>query len=126
MQTLVLSLHVLAATVWVGGQVVLAAVVPVVRRGAPHLLAAVGRAYARLAWPAFGTLLVTGGYNVSRLDGASQGVLVAKLVLVVVSGAGAYVHQRSGRPQLKGAAAGVGLLAALAVVVLGVALGRHG
>lgn len=126
MQTLVLTLHVLAATVWVGGQLVLAVVVPVVRRGAPDLLPAVGRAYARLAWPAFGILLVTGGYNVSRLEDPGRGLLAAKLALVVVSGVGAFVHQRADRPQLKGAAAGVGLLAGIAVVLLGVVLSNHG
>lgn len=125
MATLILSLHVLAATVWVGGQIVVAVVVPVVSRSAPIALPAVGRAYARIAWPAFVVLFLTGVYNVTRLDHAG-GVLTAKLVLVAVSGLGAFVHQRMHRPGLKGPAAGVGLLAAVAAAVLGVVLGEHG
>lgn len=124
MATLILSLHVLAATVWVGGQIVLAVVVPVVSRSARTALPAVGRAYARIAWPAFVVLLLTGAYNLRRLDDAG-GVLTAKLALVAGSGAGAFVHQRVNRPRLKGLAAGVGLLAGVAAVVLGVLLGEH-
>lgn len=124
MATLILSLHVLAATVWVGGQIVLAVVVPVVSRSARTALPVVGRAYARIAWPAFVLLLLTGAYNLRRLDDAG-GVLTAKLVLVAGSGAGAFVHQRVNRPRLKGLAAGVGLLAGVAAVVLGVLLGEH-
>lgn len=123
-QTAVLSVHVLAATIWVGGQVVLAAVVPVVRRAGVDVLPAIGRTYARLAWPAFAVLLLTGGYNLMALDEPTRGLLVTKLLLVVVSGLGALVHQRADRPQLRGAAAGLGLLAAVAAVVVGVALGH--
>ena len=123
--TLVLSLHVLAATVWVGGQLVLAAFVPIVRSRAPDVLPALARRYARLAWPAFALLLLTGVYNLSRVDdpGGASG---AKLVLVGVSGAGAFMHQRARRPLIKGPAAGLGLLAAVAAAVLGVVLGEHG
>src|ERR1039458_10200042 len=58
--TVRLFLHVLAATIWVGGQLTLAALVPVLRirdAGLPKIAA---RTFNRIAWPAFGVLVVTG------------------------------------------------------------------
>ena len=55
-----LFVHVLAATVWVGGQLTLAGLVPGARRlgqDAPRVLA---RRFNRIAWPAFVVLVVTG------------------------------------------------------------------
>jgi putative copper export protein len=56
---LVLWLHVLAACVWMGGQVTVAAVLPLLR-GAEGLAAAAGRRYQLVAWPAFTVLALTG------------------------------------------------------------------
>lgn len=60
MEELRLFVHLLAATVWVGGQLVLAALVPALRAAGPGVPAAAARAFSRVAWPAFGVLLVTG------------------------------------------------------------------
>ena len=52
-----LSLHVLAATIWVGGQFTLGGLVPTAKRlgeDAPKQLA---RAFSRMMWPAFAVLL---------------------------------------------------------------------
>ncbi len=122
-----LSLHVFAACVWVGGQVTLGGLVPTLRREAPQVLAGVARAFARLAWPAYALLIVTGVWNVAAVH-ASQAssawtvVFALKMVLVVVAGVGTLVHQRATSPSLRGAAAGVGTLATVAALVLGVAL----
>src|SRR5690242_9719598 len=51
-----LTLHVLAATVWVGGQIVLAALVGPLRRAAPATTSVAANAFARVAWPAFAVL----------------------------------------------------------------------
>ena len=48
-----LSLHVLAAAVWVGGQLTLAELVPTVRKLSPEATKLAARAFARLSWPAF-------------------------------------------------------------------------
>ena len=48
--------------------------------------------------------------------------LTIKLVLVLVSGIGAAMHTLLKNPALNGISAGIGLLSALAVVLLGVAL----
>jgi uncharacterized membrane protein len=50
-----LWLHVLGACVWIGGQLVVAAVVPLTR-GEPRLARALGPRFQAVAWPAFALL----------------------------------------------------------------------
>jgi putative copper export protein len=95
LETLRLFLHVLAATVWVGGQIVLGALVPVLRAAGPDVPRGAARAFNRIAWPAFGVLLVTGVWNVAAQGDQGHGyrtTLVVKLVVVALSGATAYAH----------------------------------
>ena len=61
--TIRLFLHVLAATVWVGGQLVLAALVPVLRRAGVVTEAA--RRFNQVAWAAFAVLVATGIWNIA-------------------------------------------------------------
>ncbi|MBI2168282.1 MAG: hypothetical protein HYU28_02100 [Actinobacteria bacterium] len=135
-----ISLHVLAATVWVGGQIVLAGVVPVVRPAGPDVVSGVARRFQTVAWPAYGVLLATGVWNLFAVGWADatsewQATVFAKLGLVALSGMGAFGHTllgaqvRSAAPEsaprlraLSGAAAGVGLLAGLGALLLGVLL----
>jgi putative copper export protein len=58
--TIRLFLHVLAATVWVGGQITLAALVPVLRRAGADIPRTAGRRFSQIAWPAFEVLVITG------------------------------------------------------------------
>jgi len=58
--TIRLFLHVIAASVWVGGQFALAGVVPALRRTAPQSTKAVAQAFGRIAWPAYGVTVLTG------------------------------------------------------------------
>ena len=128
--TLRLFLHIFAATIWVGGQIVLAAVVPIVRRfGGKEATRAVARQFQRVAWPAFGLLVATGIWNLASVHVADQSngyytSLFVKLLLVFVSGAGALGHTilTRTRPALGGALAGVALLAAIAAMLIGVQL----
>ena len=50
-------LHVTAATVWVGGQLTLAGLVPGLRDLSPDAPRAVARRFNQIAWPAFGVLV---------------------------------------------------------------------
>jgi putative copper export protein len=92
-----LSLHVLAATIWVGGQITLAALVPVLRR-TPDAARDAARQFNRIAWPAFGVLILTGIWNVAaQPDDTSSGykaVLGVKMAVVLLSGVAAYVHMK--------------------------------
>jgi putative copper export protein len=128
--TVRLFLHVLAATIWVGGQITLVVLVPAIRRaGGPELTRAAARRFQMVAWPAFALLLVTGVWNLTAVHVGDQSseyltTLFVKLVLVAISGAGALAHtllQRQ-RAALGGIAAAVGLLAALGATFLGVLL----
>jgi putative copper export protein len=123
--TVRLSLHVIAATIWVGGQLVLAALVPALRAAGSEVPRVAARAYNRVAWPAFGVLVVTGIWNIqaeSGWHGSRQVVLAVKLALVVVSGVSAWAHTRATTKRglaIGGALAGS---SSLAVVVLGILL----
>ncbi|TMC48444.1 MAG: CopD family protein [Chloroflexi bacterium] len=105
---IVLWIHILAASVWIGGQVTIAAVIPLLR-GADGLAAAAGRRYQVVAWPAFAALAVTGVINTSNagiawsdLGGTSTGrTLAAKLGLVALSGAAAAMHAFLQAPALR-------------------------
>lgn len=123
------TLHVLGATVWVGGQLVLAGLVPVLRRAAPAAVPLAARAYGRLAWPAFALLVATGALNVVTVahgDAAYWRTLTVKLALVLLSGATAFAHQRVRGTAARAATAATSLGSALVVVLLGVVLGGHG
>lgn len=128
--TIRLFLHVLGATVWVGGQVALAGVVPVVRRfGGIEAARAVARRFELIAWPAFAVLVGTGVWNLFAVNVADQSggyrtTLFVKLILVAVSGTAALGHilvVRS-RPALGGILAALALLAALSATFVGVLL----
>ena len=120
------ALHVLAATIWVGGQIVMAALAGPLRRAAPEAVPAAARALAWAAWPAFAVLIVTGFWTLSiggQRGDAYQTTLMVKLVLVVLSGLGAALHTVAKSPALKGIWGAVGLLGALGALLLGVSLG---
>ena len=126
LDTVRLTLHVLAATVWVGGQIVMTGLVGPSREmggDAPKLLA---RAFARMAWPAFVVLVATGIWNVTAVhyssqDSAWKAVLMAKIAVVVVAGVAVALHQRAstkGQLALWGSVGGVASVAALVMGIL--------
>jgi putative copper export protein len=126
-ETVRLFLHVLGATVWVGGQIMLGALVPVLRGVGADAPRVVARAYARIAWPAFVLLVGTGIWNiVAEGDrGADwQHTLDAKLVFVALSGVGAYAHQRASSKAMLAAGGAVGLIGALLALLYGVRLAQ--
>jgi len=127
-----LTLHVLAATIWVGGQIVLATLTGPLRRVDPAALAPVARAYAWVAWPAFAVLVLTGGWMLADMSQAGeagealQATLTTKLLLVALSGIGAALHTFVKTPALKGIWAAIGLVSALGAVLLGVSIVEAG
>jgi len=121
-----LSLHVLGACVWVGGQLVLAGLVVTLRGISHDAPAKVARAFARFTWPAYGLLIVTGVWNVAAMgSGATSNwnaVFGVKMFFVLVAGLGAFLHTKAASPKAKGVFAGVGMIGTIAALVLGVAL----
>jgi putative copper export protein len=123
--TIRLFLHALAATVWVGGQITLAALVPVLRRLGAEIPRAAARRFNLIAWPAFAVLVVTGIWNIAavhaQIDGAYQTTLVVKLIVVAISGVTAALHARARNPRwiaVFGALTGLSALAALFLGIL--------
>jgi putative copper export protein len=97
--TVRLFLHVLAATVWVGGQLTLGALVPALRAAGADVPRAAARAFNRIAWPAFAVLVLTGMWNIAAVGSDDHGsyrvTLIVKLVVVAASGVTAWLHGRS-------------------------------
>ena len=126
--TVRLFLHVLAAAIWVGGQFALAGVVPALRRVSPEATKVAARAFARVAWPAFAVLVVTGLWNIAEVDvtntdSAYQVTLMVKITLAILSGVFAAIHAacRSKVALAVGGALGGGL-SALGALFLGILL----
>ena len=125
--TIRLFLHVLAATIWVGGQLTLAAVVPVLRRFGAEVPRAAARRFNLVAWVAFVVLVVTGIWNIVAVqsqisdEAGYRATLILKLAVVVVSGVAAALHARARTTAglaIFGALTGVSALAALFLGVL--------
>jgi putative copper export protein len=122
-----LFLHVVAATVWVGGQFTLAGLVPTVRTLGPEGPKVVARAFNRIAWPAFGVLVLTGLWNLSEVgfeDRSTeyQATLFVKLVVVAVSGISAALHTRATSKAGLAVGGALSAVSALAAVFLGIQL----
>jgi putative copper export protein len=123
--TVRLFLHVLAATIWVGGQITLAALVPTLRGLGTDLPKAAARQFNRVAWPAFGLLIITGVWNIAaehdKVTGDYRTTLIIKLMVVAVSGVTAVLHTRSRTRSglaIYGSLTGASALAALLLGVL--------
>jgi putative copper export protein len=123
--TVRLFLHVLAAAVWVGGQITLAALVGVLRRLGAGVPRTAARRFNQVAWPAFGVLVATGIWNIaavrSQIAGRYEITLIVKLIVVLISGVTAFLHTRARTPAgtaVFGALTGVSALAALFLGVL--------
>ena len=121
-----LSLHVLAASVWVGGQLVLGGLVPVGRRAGGDVTKQMARAFARLAWPAFIVLVGTGIWNAADVSkGQSstwKAVLMVKIILVLLAGVGTGLHTRATSRAALAVWGAVGALCSVAALVMGVVL----
>jgi putative copper export protein len=121
-----LFVHVLSASIWVGGQLVLAALVPVLRAHDPTLPKVAARAFNRVAWPAYWVLVATGIWNVAAeaADAAPgwNAWLGLKVAVVALSGIAALVHTRASTTTglaVWGALSGV---SALSAVFIGIVL----
>ena len=131
LDTVRLFLHSLAAAIWVGGQFALAGVVPVLRKEAPESTKAVARAFARLAWPAFVVLVITGMWNLAEVDIADtdtayQVTVFVKVLVALVAATAVAIHS-IGKSKLALALGGaIGALASLAALFLGILLRTGG
>lgn len=125
LETVRLFLHVLAATVWVGGQITLAALVPALRAAGTEVPKAAANAFNRVAWPAFAVLVLTGVWNVLDEDQkgpAYENTLMLKYALVLISGLTAYLHARAGSRKAMAVFGALTGLSAVATLFVGIML----
>lgn len=122
-----LFIHVLAACIWVGGQFALAGVVGTLRTEAPTAVKPVAQAFARLAWPAFFLLVVTGLWNLFEVsladtDSAYQVTVMIKIMMAIASGAFAAIHTIARTKLWLALGGALGALTSVAALFLGVLL----
>jgi putative copper export protein len=121
-----LSLHVLAAAIWVGGQITLAGLVPAARDLGPTAPRALARAFARVQWPAYVVLVATGVWNLSETHTgqptAWQAVVMAKIAVVALAGIAAWRHTRAATTPAIAVWGALSALSSLAALVMGVFL----
>ncbi len=122
-----LILHVLAATVWVGGQFTVAGLLPTIRTLGDEAPKKVARAFARLLWPAYAVLVITGFWNIGTLtvgqaSTAWKTVLIIKIVVVAIAGVAVFLHQRATTRRGLAIWGSVGGVASVAALCLGVFL----
>ena len=127
-ESLRLFLHVLAATIWVGGQITLGALVPVLRRAGADIPRVAAQQFGRLAWVAFAVLVATGFWNLASYDDKDRHGVAAtislKLIAVGLSGIAAAVHTNA-KSRLWLALGGAGAaFFALAALFLGIVLSQ--
>lgn len=125
--TIRLFLHVLGATVWVGGQLTLVGLVPTLRSLDPDGPRLAARRFNVLAWSAFALLVVTGVWNLLAVEvgdktTAWQATLGLKLLLVAASGIGAAFHAGARSKVVLAAGGAVALIGGIAAVFLGLQL----
>ena len=122
-----LFLHVLAASVWVGGQIVLGGLVPKLRKVSPESLKVAANAFARVAWPAFAVVVVTGMWNILDIKVGDMStdyqVTMFVHVLLAVAAAMFVVIHSIGQTKLALALGGaLGLLTSLGAMFVGILL----
>lgn len=125
--TVRLFLHLLAASIWVGGQVVLVGVIPSIRRSSPETVRMIARVYARIAWPAFAIVVLTGIWNLVEVEvgnttTAYQITVFVKILLAIASGAAAAAHQVGTSRAALAIGGAIGFLAALGAMFVGLLL----
>jgi len=126
-ETLRLFLHILAATIWVGGQLTLAALVPTLRAMGAEAPKAAARRFNQVAWPAFGVLVLTGIWNIvaesdKQSDPGYQATLGIKMALVLLSGVSAFLHTRARSRSGLAVWGALAALSALGATLFGVVL----
>ncbi|MBA9004403.1 CopD family protein [Thermomonospora cellulosilytica] len=126
LDTIRVFLHVLAATVWVGGQLTLTALLPVLRGAGGDTSRLAARKFNAVAWPAFAVLVLTGVWNIAEagdMPSDYRATLHAKIAVVAVSGIAALLHARSSSRRGLAITGSISGLTALIALFMGVQLG---
>jgi putative copper export protein len=124
-------LHILAVTVWVGGQFVLAGIVPSLRREATNALPVVAKGFAKVAWPAMILIVFTGAWGLGTIDVTQQSssymvTFSLKMLMVGIAIIATVIHSAGTSKLAKALGGAVGLLASLLAAYAGILLAHVG
>ena len=127
MNTARVFLHIISICGWVGGQLLMASLVPVLRKISPDAPRLAAERFGRFAWTFLFLALVTGVWGIFEIELASkdttyQITLFIKLLLVAASGISALIHSRTKSVPVRAATGALGLLTALGALLSGVLL----
>ena len=130
-------LHLLSVTVWVGGQIVVAGLVPLLRRldrsagpvpdGEKSITQTAAHRFGRISWPFFALAIITGLWSLGEIAANDEWatsefiwktMFLVKLALVAASGVGAWLHTRAQRAPERALFASVASLSALAALLI--------
>jgi putative copper export protein len=123
--TLRLSLHVISASIWVGGQITMAGLLPKIRSLGENASKTLARAFRIFAWPSYFVLLATGVWNVFAIHLASADTsykiaLWTLIFFALLSGFAAYFHSISKKKSWLAVWGSLAGLAAVIAMVLGI------
>lgn len=124
-------LHLMAVAVWIGGQIVLAGIVPSLRTVAPEAMKTVAQGFARIAWPSFLVIVFTGMWGLASIDmsGESSEYMVTfglKMLLVGVAVIATLIHSNGTSKAAKGIGGAASLLASLLAAFAGILMAHVG
>jgi putative copper export protein len=124
-------LHILSIAIWVGGQIVLAGIVPALRQSAPHAMSVVAQSFARIAWPAMVVVVFTGMWglgsiNITDQSSAYLSTFGIKMLLVGLAIVATIVHSAGTSRASKAIGGAVGLLTSLLAAYAGILMSHVG
>ena len=130
-------LHLVSVAVWVGGQIVVAGLIPLLRRvdraadpppdGEMSVTQKAAHRFGRIAWPFFALAIITGLWSLGEVvandewaasTGLWKTLFFVKIALVAASGVGAWLHGRAQRAPERALFAAVASLTALAALLI--------
>lgn len=124
-------IHLVAVMIWVGGQIVLAALVPKVRGVAPQAMTTMARGFASVAWPAMIVIVFSGVWGLADTDftnRSSQYIVTfgLKMLLVAATIIATIIHSAGTTKMAKALGGAVGLLASVFAAYAGVLMSHVG
>jgi putative copper export protein len=124
-------LHLIAVAIWVGGQIVLAGVVPALRLASPTALPVIAKSFARVAWPAMIVIVLTGVWGLGEINATERSseylaTFAIKLLLVGAAIVATLIHSAGQTKIAKSLGGAVGLLASLIAMYLGTLMAHVG
>ena len=130
-QSVLLFLHILGVTVWLGGQIVIATLVPRLRKDHPETTKLVAQQFAKIAWPSLGIIVITGIFQLAMNSTAQNSTeymvtFALKMALVAVAIISTIVHSVGTTKIALALGGALGLLATVGATYLGVLLTTAG